>query len=197
MKMRTVFIVVVLVLGLTASAILWNTWQTADRRPSPNPVLMAPHLAPGVKTSLAPAMESNPAPAETVTMPSVAQSTINSVGKPGKAKKQAKSKPPIQDPTARMALSWVGLDPDAEACWSQAINNPALPAEERKDLIEDLNEDGLSDPHHPTAEDMPLIASRIQLIESMAPNAMDAVNARAFAEAYKDLISLYSGQPAN
>jgi hypothetical protein len=103
----------------------------------------------------------------------------------------------VQDPEARLALSFVGTDPAAEAYWSDAINDPNLPSEERKDLIEDLNEDGLSDPKHPTAEDMPVIANRMWLIEQMAPQAMDPVNARAFGEAYKDLWNLYNGMPAN
>lgn len=101
----------------------------------------------------------------------------------------------VKDPEARLALSFVGTDPAAEAYWSQAINDPNLPSEERKDLIEDLNEDGLTDPKNPTAQDMPIILSRIQLIEEMAPQAMDPVNAKAFAEAYKDLVNLYNGVP--
>ena len=55
-------------------------------------------------------------------------------------KKPAKPKDPIQDPDARDALSLVGIDPEAEAYWISAINDPTLPPEERKDLIEDLNE---------------------------------------------------------
>ncbi len=100
------------------------------------------------------------------------------------------AKPPIQDPMARAALSRVGADPDAEAYWYEAINDPTLPAQERQDLIEDLNEDGLSDPHHPTADDLPLILSRIQIIEEVVWDAMDEVNADAFLEAYKDLVNL-------
>lgn len=103
----------------------------------------------------------------------------------------------VQDPEARLALSFVGTDPEAEAYWSGAINDPNLPSEERKDLIEDLNEDGLTDSQHPTAQDMPVIANRIQLIEQMAPQAMDGANAAAFAEAYKDLVNLYNGIPPN
>jgi len=53
-----------------------------------------------------------------------------------------------------------------------------------------LNEDGLSDPDHPGPEDLPLILSRLRLIEEMAPYAMDEVNADAFAEAYKDLLNM-------
>lgn len=99
-------------------------------------------------------------------------------------------KPPIQDPMARAALSYVGADPEAELYWYQAINDPSLGPQERQDLIEDLNEDGLSDPHNPTADDLPLILNRIQIIEGVVWDAMDEVNADAFLEAYKDLVNL-------
>ena len=105
-------------------------------------------------------------------------------------------KEPIQDPAARSALSLVGSDPEAEQYWMAAINDSTLPANERKDLIEDLNEYGLSDPKHPGSQDLPLILNRIQLIEQLGPSAMDAVNADAFAEAYKDLVKLASGGTA-
>jgi hypothetical protein len=55
----------------------------------------------------------------------------------------------------------VGEDPEAEAHWIGAINDPTLPAEESKDLIEDLNEDGVFDPHHPNVDDLPLIYSQL------------------------------------
>ena len=106
------------------------------------------------------------------------------------APKVRSGKPPIQDPMARAALSYVGADPEAELYWYQAINDPSLGPQERQDLIEDLNEDGLSDPHNPTADDLPLILSRIQIIEEVVWDAMDEVNADAFLEAYKDLVNL-------
>ncbi len=101
-----------------------------------------------------------------------------------------KEKPPLVDPLARIALFFVGADPLAEEVWLDAINNPDLPSKERQDLIEDLNEFGLRDPKHPTAEDLPLIVSRLILIEMVGPDAMDKVNADAFREAYKDLANL-------
>jgi hypothetical protein len=101
---------------------------------------------------------------------------------------------PLEDPMARLALHFVGEDPAAETYWMEAINDPRLPAEERKDLIEDLNEDGLSDPRHPGPQDWPLILSRLQLIEEVAPQAMDRVNWDAFMEAYRDLVNLADGQ---
>ena len=128
-----------------------------------------------------------------------AQADVQPVATPEKkatqVAKAGKGKEPIQDPAARAALSFVGADPDAEAYWMGAINDPNLPAEERKDLIEDLNEDGLSNPKHPGPEDLPLILNRLQLIEELAPDAMDRVNADAFAEAYKDLNNMLAGKP--
>jgi hypothetical protein len=90
----------------------------------------------------------------------------------------------------RVALAAVGTNPNAEKVWLFAINNPVLAAATRKDLIEDLNQDGLSNPQNPTADDLPVIESRIALIEQVAPAAMDAVNAAAFQEALKDLTAM-------
>jgi hypothetical protein len=92
---------------------------------------------------------------------------------------------------ARTALAYVGADPEAEEVWAAAINDPSLSAHARQDLIEDLNEDGFPDPKHVTPDDLPLIVSRLALIEELAPDAMDQVNADAFAEAYKDLVNMY------
>jgi len=100
-------------------------------------------------------------------------------------------KPPLQNPEAREALSLVGYNLAAEAVWQQAINDPSLPAEERKDLIEDLNEDGFADPHNVTPDELPLILSRLELIEELMPQAMDTTNEEAFREAYKDLVNMY------
>jgi hypothetical protein len=127
------------------------------------------------------------------------QAAIQPMTKPQKITAQsappANVKEPIQDPTARTALSLVGADPDAEQYWVGAINDPNLSAHERQDLIEDLNEDGLSDPKHPGPQDLPLILNRVQLIEELVPYAMDQVNAEAFAEAYKDLNNMLVGKP--
>ena len=57
-------------------------------------------------------------------------------------------------------------------------------------MIEDLNQDGFADPKNLTTRDLPLIQNRIALIEQLAPEAMDEVNAAAFKEAYKDLVAM-------
>jgi hypothetical protein len=101
----------------------------------------------------------------------------------------------IKDPMARVALYLVGSgDQDANAYWENAIFDPSLPSEERKDLIEDLNETGLATPKHPGPEDLPVILARLRLIEQIAPYSIDQVDADAFAEAYKDLVGMAQGQ---
>ena len=86
----------------------------------------------------------------------------------------------------------VGIDGTAEEYWLEAINDPTLPAHERQDLIEDLNEVGFADPDNPTLAELPLIVSRLQIIEENAQSAMDEVNAAAFEEASKDLWNMYT-----
>jgi len=146
--------------------------------PPADTAAVAAPAAPGPVT--ASAQPSDPSPAAK----KAAAGTVaaNPGGSPGKE--------PLQDPLAREALAFVGMDPTAEEYWYAAINDPNLPANERQDLIEDLNEDGLSDPKHPGPEDLPLILNRLLLIEQVAPTAPDQVNADALEEAYKDLQQL-------
>ena len=96
-----------------------------------------------------------------------------------------------------MALSLVGVDPYAEDYWLASIFDPTLPDnEEREDLMEDLNEEGLSDPRHPTPEDMQVIANRIPAIEGAALIALqrgDRFALEHLGEAYKDLWNLLYG----
>jgi hypothetical protein len=104
-----------------------------------------------------------------------------------------------KEPLARLALSFVGADASANDFWAQAINDPALTKGHRRNLIEDLNEDGFVDFRNLSPNDLPLIQARIALLEQLAPNPMDKVNEEAFAEAYKDLVNMrakITGPPA-
>ncbi len=95
-----------------------------------------------------------------------------------------------KEPLARVALTYAGVNPQADQLYQTAINDPTLPNKHRQNLIEDLNEAGFADPKHLTPADLPLIQKRIGMIEQIAPNAMDQVNAKAFQEAYKDLVKM-------
>jgi hypothetical protein len=148
-------------------------------RPAATPVVQAPEPDLGVATVVG---EAPPAPAQPALVPAPAVAPA--------PKTPNQKDPPPQDQLARIALSLVGFDPDAEAYWYAAINDPDLSAHERQDLIEDLNEDGFADPRRPAPEELPLILSRLALIEQVAGNALDKVNDDAFAEAYKDLVNM-------
>lgn len=91
---------------------------------------------------------------------------------------------------ARESLQLVGVEYDATAFWAQTVNDPDQPAEIRRNLIEDLNEDGFPDPKHITEADLPLIESRLNLIGRMSASPIDDVNAAALAEAEKDLLNM-------
>lgn len=94
--------------------------------------------------------------------------------------------PQVKEQRGRTALGMIGHDPDADDVWISIINDPSLSANARSNLIEDLNEDGLSY-RNLTIDDLPVIEYRLELIEDLLPYAMDQVNEDAFKEARKDL----------
>jgi hypothetical protein len=200
MKRRTAFLL--LLAGTVLLCVALNlAFQSRLSRPTDKQVgrdkpvearIVTETLAPLASMATEPGAE-KPAPAVpkvTVAAPSSLVATPALAPKTQSAKPISK-KPPIQDPVAREALSLVGIDADAEAYWLDAINDASLSSHERQDLIEDLNEEGFSDPKNLSVADLPLILNRIAIIEELAPDAMDKVNADAFAEAYKDLVNMY------
>ena len=97
--------------------------------------------------------------------------------------------PVVKEQRGRAALALIGHNPEADEVWIQTINDPSLSANARKNLIEDLNEDGLSY-RNLTRNDLPVIKYRIELIEGLRPYAMDKANADAFDGAHKDLVNM-------
>jgi hypothetical protein len=99
--------------------------------------------------------------------------------------------PVVPTRLAFRALWYLGTDPEAETTWRRAINDPNTPPGVRSDLIVDMVDEGYTDNSHPTKADLPVIEARLGILERHAPYAMDEVNARAFAEAYRTLLELY------
>jgi hypothetical protein len=95
-----------------------------------------------------------------------------------------------KEPLARLALHFAGADLQANEFYQKAINDPILTRSHRQNLIEDLNETGFADPKNLTSQDLPLIESRISLIQQLSPNPLDEANAAGFKEAYKDLVNM-------
>ena len=98
--------------------------------------------------------------------------------------------PAKKEPLARVALNFVGADVQANEFYNKAINDMGLPKDDRKNLIEDLNQDGFANRKNLTAQDLPLIENRLAIIEQLGPSAADPINATAFQEAYKDLVKM-------
>ena len=88
-----------------------------------------------------------------------------------------------------MTQARVGEDPAADLYWLDAIFDTSLPDQEREDLMEDLNEVGFDDPKNITADDLPLIFNRLELIDGVLPNADDFMTEHLL-EAQKDLINM-------
>jgi hypothetical protein len=70
-----------------------------------------------------------------------------------------------KEPLARVALAFVGVNPQAEQMFLQAIRDPALTPDHVRQLVEDLNQDGISNGKNPTAQDLKLIEYRHALTE--------------------------------
>lgn len=197
MKSRIVILVAVLV-GCLVVLSHWRRTGLPEKRlaiaktPAKKPAPVASTLLSPAPAPIPPLSTPPPQPETLATISNEARQAATKYVPPSKSVPQNnQSKPDApKDPVARLALAFVGMDADAEDYWLDAINDPSLPANERQDLIEDLNEDGLSDPKHPSPEDLPLILSRLELIEEVGPYAMDKVNEDAFIEAYKDLTNL-------
>lgn len=95
----------------------------------------------------------------------------------------------VKEQRGRVALGLIGRDPEADEVWIRIINDPGVSENARSNLIEDLNEDGLSY-RNLTLDDLPVIEYRLELIEDLLPYAMDKVNSDAFKEARKDLVNM-------
>jgi hypothetical protein len=99
--------------------------------------------------------------------------------------------PQKKEPFARVALNYVGADANANAFYVKAINDFGLSNDQRKNLIEDLNQDGFVDRKNLSiTRDLPLIDNRLSIIQQLAPTTTDPVNAAALKEAYKDLVKM-------
>jgi hypothetical protein len=189
-------IVAVALAGVGALAAMFLT-QTSVQ---PAPRVVAAKPAPVVAPPKVSAPEPSPVAegvAENVSAPEPAPASEPPKSKPQPTASTASGAPAngrqLQDPEARDAMALVGADPEAEAYWVEAINDPTLSDSEREDLIEDLNESGFSDGNgkRATAEDLWLIERRIAIVEDLWAYAMDENNAKSFAEVYKDLNNMY------
>jgi hypothetical protein len=149
---------------------------------SPNAAAPKPYLVQAPASSHASQEQEEQAPTPPFSktaqpLASEAQTAANEAAETAKPQEAAQpkkdSKPKaekvVQDPLSRVALGLVGVDPVAEDYWMGAVFDPGLPKSERQDLVDDLNEQGLPDPKHPTEDDLPVLFSRLEMLEGLIP----------------------------
>jgi hypothetical protein len=111
---------------------------------------------------------------------------------------QAYQDPRVKDPAARESLARVGLaqvgaNPQAQQLWHNAIFDPALTPAQRRELVVDLDQDGLQNDKTPTVADLPVVANRLALTQTYLQQDYvqnDPGLMKAFLEANKDLQKL-------
>jgi hypothetical protein len=99
-----------------------------------------------------------------------------------------------KEPLARVALSFAGENPQADALWRTAIYDQSIPEDARRELVEDLNQDGLNE-KNPTDSDYRKMRARLALIEKNRQNAESKKMLDAFNEAQKDLLDMLAKAP--
>jgi hypothetical protein len=98
-----------------------------------------------------------------------------------------------REPLARVALAYVGASEQAVQLFHTAITDPTLKPAQRRELVLDLDQDGLQNDKTPTPADVPIVANRLALTQSYLQQAYvqnDSLLSRAFLEANKDLQKL-------
>ncbi len=101
---------------------------------------------------------------------------------------------------ARVALAYVGANEQAGELFHAAVLDPTLKPDQHRNLIEDLNQDGLANRRAPTADDLKIIARRYEITQAYLQQDYvinnKTLNA-AFREADKDLGNLLQRAAAN
>jgi hypothetical protein len=98
----------------------------------------------------------------------------------------------------RVGLTYVGsannqVNDQAIQLFHAAISDPTLTPDQRRNLIEDLNQDGLSNRRNPTPDDKKIIFNRYELAQTYLQQPYvqnDPVATAAFKEALKDLAQM-------
>jgi hypothetical protein len=94
---------------------------------------------------------------------------------------------------ARVALAYVGANDQAGELFHAAVLDQTLKPDQTRNLVEDLNQDGLANRRTPTTEDLKIIARRFEITQAYLQQDFVINNktlSAAFREADKDLRNL-------
>jgi hypothetical protein len=101
---------------------------------------------------------------------------------------------------ARVGLAFVGVNEQAEELFHAAVLDPALKPKQRRELAEDLNQDGLANEKAPTPEDVKIMTRRYALTQAYLQTDYvrnDQLLSAGFLEANKDLGNMLKRAAAN
>lgn len=93
--------------------------------------------------------------------------------------------PAVKEPLVRSALAFVGVNDQALQVFGQAVRDPALQGEVIRNLVEDLNQDGIRNEKQPTPEDLKLIANRYALTQRYLQQDF-VLNNKALLEGFRE-----------
>lgn len=93
--------------------------------------------------------------------------------------------PAAKEPLVRSALAFVGANDQALQVFGQAVRDPALQGEPIRNLVEDLNQDGIRNEKQPTPEDLKLIANRYALTQRYLQQDF-VLNNKALLEGFRE-----------
>jgi hypothetical protein len=87
---------------------------------------------------------------------------------------------------AQVALDTAGTDPMADRFFYAAMGDTSLPADNRRNLAEDLADHG-TNPKNPSAQDIQVMQKRLALLEQLRGEATEPLVIAGINEAQKDL----------
>jgi len=102
-----------------------------------------------------------------------------------------------KEPLARLALNFAGADDQADALYKMAIKDTNLTDKSRRELIEDLNQDGFDNLKNLSQRDLQLVQNRLALINQSRNETDPKIITDAFNEAEKDLKEMLAKNAKN
>jgi hypothetical protein len=103
------------------------------------------------------------------------------------------TEPDSKESLARVALAYVGANEQAATLFHAAVLDATLKPDQRRELVEDLNQDGLSNQKNLSPADLEIVSKRYALTQAYLRQdyvQSDKVLNAAFREADKDLANM-------
>jgi hypothetical protein len=101
----------------------------------------------------------------------------------------------VDEEMAWAALQGVGMDDLADGVWLEAVNDPKMSPDARRELILGLVTEGIGDPRSLSDDEKQVVMTRRAMVEQLLDEPMDEVNEQALREAGDGLAMLMGEGP--